>query len=666
MDLVRGARAATFATSTDGPTRIEIESFKELSNAIKRFVIKIHPDIMHQHGQEAVATNEAALQELFLCLDTIRARHEQPDASIKTAVSAAGREALKASYNVQFNVKDSDAASGLRRVAVALRTPPLMQERMTMLAQRGMQSVASARYLQLGTRLVQQLLDSVDVPIRLSLHSKVLSMLGSKAGAADQDENEGEEKSDDSAFDVSASQDPEALAKQRLKELKRKAKEKERAMTNAAESAMDSHLRQVSPLTQGKAEQDMDSLADAYYNRSRWEAANWFTGGVEGSSRRARTSDDSSSSSSSSSFGASAAMAAAGISNNPAKMGRKAKAKAKAEAQDLMSRASAAQALGLSDLAAELNARAHGARASAEATEYGEEAAFGENEEAESPLTSPLPTTSVFPLKVRKARVLRILSRADSVLEPDTTAAAAAASPSRDTHAKNAGIDGSDNFGQPLTSEQVRLAVARLIRVLTDHHDALQLYEDAWLTVKFALKPPGSEYYSDAMNRTLHLPVDFHPHSLAAYIQSRFAPALISAARGQVKSAADRERKRMAMEAKQKRYGKAPAPSSPSSASAGGGKSASSAKTSGVGAGVGVGKQEVDDESSDDDEAEADDKEPRLKRDADGMLDRREIRLQSKTSKKAPAGVKATDAAAGSLDEVLLRSWATPAHEQYR
>jgi hypothetical protein len=187
--------------------------------------------------------------------------------------------------------------------------------------------------------------------------------------------------------------------------------------------------------------------------------------------------------------------------------------------------------------------------------------------------------------------------------------------------------------------------------LLVDQFDPLQVYEEAWMRVHFALLPPGASYYADAANRTLHLPVDFNPHALLDFCRQRFVPALLETARQHVARAADEQRRKAAAEARKR--GRVVI--NPAAAAAPAGRAPKPGRYGPSSAGVGVrykqpaaGRGRGGVAAGDDDEDESDEE-------ADDAV--------IGPASRYVAGGRHADREAGSLDEVLLRQWANPKGE---
>lgn len=577
-----------------------MSTYKDLSGPIKRFVLRVHPDVMHAYGAGIASANEAVLQEVFIMLDIIRARAEAPESA--TSGPVANREALRQSYTLSFYLREEKegkagdaglkskagaaAASdglppGVRQHTVVVKTPSLMGDRMALLAQRGMREQAQARYLQLGTRIVQQLLDAVGSPLHLTLGPKVAALLGRSGGVDDEEEEE--EADDDAAageggrpFDPS---DPDAAAKaahRRVRAMQRRARERERAVFADASSLMDAHLRGTSPLVQGKVDPETAAAAAAYAAAGGGGSGGFGGPGGAGGGASARF--------------AAAMQAAAG----------------------------------------------HGPGASSPSSGGGR----GGRPDNASVDALPSPAMSVFSPRARRARVLQLLARRDSVMEPLSAPGAAA----------GAGAGGQEGA---LTPALVRGAVSRLMALLIDQYDPLQVYEEAWMRVHFALLPPGGAYYADAANRTLHLPVDFNPHALLDFCRQRFVPALLDMARQHVARAADEQRRKAAAEARKR--GRVVI--NPAAYAAPAGRAPKPGRYGPTSAGVGVGYRQpaagrgrggAAGGASDEEEGESDDEGD------DAVIG---------PASRYVAGGRHADREAGSLDEALLRQWANPKGE---
>lgn len=657
--------AASQGGKTDGSQVVQIDSFKDITAAAKRFVLRVHPDIMHAHGADAVATNEAALQEVFIMLDVLRGRSEAPDGP----VAGFGASIVQAQYNLNYFVKSDSgtpksttAATGeappaLRRVAVTLQTPPGLVERMALLAARGMKEKAGAAFIELARRSVQTLLDSAGVPMKLALSPRLAPFVSKRtlgeggSGEADDanDRAASADGNEDSGFGSAGGdgplpgEDPADAADRLARAAARKALAREAALMADAPSMMDAHLRSMSPLAQGKRESAAElaaagySWADFQPKRSRngkrraatappaagKEADDADAGGARrrsagyGSSTSGSGSDNADDESADSDADADAD-ATAGLfgdaehllkqalggerEQHASSSKRRGKRQPRMSASDraLHQRIADAEALGLGRLADRLRAEA-AAQAS---------------------------TSSVFSQKQRRERALRILARLDSVLEAnDESASAFAGSASASGRRTSGPIAASGGQAQSaLGGVAVAEAVNRLITSLTDHHDVLQLYEDAWLTAHFAFGPPGSSFYADGPGRTLHLPVDFAAPAFVAFARERFVPAMLTAAREHVRGAADKERTRMRAAERERNKAQAQGAAAAAASAAGAGRSGFGLNYR---AGGGFGAP------------------------ATGMPAGEGV-----ASHRTPAANAAAEDAAASLDELLLRSWA--------
>ncbi|RYG55072.1 hypothetical protein EON66_06180 [archaeon] len=106
-----------------------------------------------------------------------------------------------------------------------------------------------------------------------------------------------------------------------------------------------------------------------------------------------------------------------------------------------------------------------------------------------------LHTESVYSLKSRTNRVLRLLAR-------------------------DAAVSGSVN------AVHMRAAVDRLRNTLITYHDALQCYHDIWFAIRLHV---GSTYYADATGMTLTIPHDFAPTVFAQFVRDHL-PRFVSRA----------------------------------------------------------------------------------------------------------------------------------------
>jgi hypothetical protein len=140
-----------------------IASFGDLSGPLKRFVLRVHPDIVQSFGQEVVDVNQASLQEVFKLFDAIKS-NISPDG----AKPAALQDRYQFAFYSRRSAAETDAAdvgadgeqllhdeTGIARATVSVAIPPLFLDQVAILAQRGLLQEAQAHWLELGRGTLQ-------------------------------------------------------------------------------------------------------------------------------------------------------------------------------------------------------------------------------------------------------------------------------------------------------------------------------------------------------------------------------------------------------------------------------------------------------------------------------------------------------------------------------
>jgi hypothetical protein len=127
--------AASASSSTKQPNALTITSFKDLANPTKRFILRVHPDVVHSHGEEVVATNEESLQEFFRLFECLRLRCEQAENKIAGASNTPASKlggVLKPRYDLTFFYRSlvAESTANVQRCAVEVTLPAAFDERM--------------------------------------------------------------------------------------------------------------------------------------------------------------------------------------------------------------------------------------------------------------------------------------------------------------------------------------------------------------------------------------------------------------------------------------------------------------------------------------------------------------------------------------------------------
>lgn len=149
---------------------------------MKRFVLSVHPDIMHSFGPEKASLNEACMQDYFTLFDAIRQKcGEGPDAEGMPRGMATTSQAFTHSYSFSFYFREKGGSRGeasqaaeagrpfIRRTTVDVTIPAGFVQQTTQLEQRGLFEQARALYLQLAMNAVRDLLEAVGTTIDLTL-----------------------------------------------------------------------------------------------------------------------------------------------------------------------------------------------------------------------------------------------------------------------------------------------------------------------------------------------------------------------------------------------------------------------------------------------------------------------------------------------------------------
>ena len=85
---------------------VSITTFNDLATPTKRFILRVHPDIVHSYGQEATTTNQASLQEFFRLFDSLRTKCEaaESEAAIRATPLT---QRMRSRYQLSFFYKQS-------------------------------------------------------------------------------------------------------------------------------------------------------------------------------------------------------------------------------------------------------------------------------------------------------------------------------------------------------------------------------------------------------------------------------------------------------------------------------------------------------------------------------------------------------------------------------
>ena len=150
------------STGAAGALRTTLGSFSDIAPWLKKFLLRVHPDIVQSHGKEVVSVNQTSLQEVLRLFDGIKSQcaEDAPSAPPPT---------LKNRYDLPFYVPSAAAAAqnpgdvdanslvrrGLARVTISLPVPKQFSERVVLLVQRGLRLDARAHWLELGRTSLQ-------------------------------------------------------------------------------------------------------------------------------------------------------------------------------------------------------------------------------------------------------------------------------------------------------------------------------------------------------------------------------------------------------------------------------------------------------------------------------------------------------------------------------
>jgi hypothetical protein len=129
-----------------------IGSFADLNVWLKRFMLRVHPDVLHSYGEDAVTTNEKCLQFLLSVCEHLRtacAHAADPDAPPPPAGSKlqAGR------LEFYYLAGDGAEARELRQAVAEFSPSSTHEDRMSVSAtmRRGAVLSGTCRHLAAGT-----------------------------------------------------------------------------------------------------------------------------------------------------------------------------------------------------------------------------------------------------------------------------------------------------------------------------------------------------------------------------------------------------------------------------------------------------------------------------------------------------------------------------------
>lgn len=164
-----------------GPAKVSliVKEYASLVPMVKRFVLKVHPDMVHSSGSDVVAVNQAGIQEFFRLFDSLKPRCGDDDGSADPSSAQQQRQPLKTRYNLSFYYRPplpaviladlGQQAGELRRANVDITVPPLFQERMTQLEQRGQLKQSRSEWLGFAMDSLDKLLCAVGVDANMML-----------------------------------------------------------------------------------------------------------------------------------------------------------------------------------------------------------------------------------------------------------------------------------------------------------------------------------------------------------------------------------------------------------------------------------------------------------------------------------------------------------------
>lgn len=232
-NIIRRFFSTNNETKTPTITTVTLETFKDLTNPIRRFVLLIHPDVLHQFGPVISNTNATTLQEIFVLLDSIRNAYNADENGKNQTITTS--RPISTSTTVNFFVRkesstndDISISSLVERKSIDLRIAPSLLTLASKFDTNDNRIVAQAYYLEIGRSIVQTLLDVVNIPIKLILAPNVVEHIAPVKTNVKVDFNKS--VAETSTF------------------TRRKSFEMDSTLS------MDIHLREMSPLEQGKSD----------------------------------------------------------------------------------------------------------------------------------------------------------------------------------------------------------------------------------------------------------------------------------------------------------------------------------------------------------------------------------------------------------------------------
>lgn len=149
-----------------------VTEFKQLNGTLKRFAMKVHPDLMAGYPEECIDENEKSLATVFRLFDGLRMRCNDglSDSSPIPSGSLASRTQVMFWYKKE--------GEDLKRCpAVDISVSPIFEEKMNLLTSRQLKEQSRAHWLHLSHKILTSLCESVEIPPPLDLDETVLAIV---------------------------------------------------------------------------------------------------------------------------------------------------------------------------------------------------------------------------------------------------------------------------------------------------------------------------------------------------------------------------------------------------------------------------------------------------------------------------------------------------------
>lgn len=152
------------------------------------------------HPQDCIEQNQTSLAELFRFLEIVAARCDHPDpAAAAAAATQAGAPipasgSLQQRYSFTFYYESKSKGDSLQRFSVDMAVPNLMEDRLRIMASRGMETNAKAHWIAFAMQAVQKLCTAAEVAVNLQLSPDFHDIVERARQAAER-EKEGKEGS---------------------------------------------------------------------------------------------------------------------------------------------------------------------------------------------------------------------------------------------------------------------------------------------------------------------------------------------------------------------------------------------------------------------------------------------------------------------------------------